>query len=79
MMVLSRAVGSVRRALLISDCFDECCITILLIKAVLETVSTTITLSELKLEITVLAVWILAAVSVPNWVVPFVLKVKFGH
>ena len=59
---LSRAVGRVRRNLFISDCFDKCCITILLIKTVLETVSRRIRLSELRLEITVLTVLILPAV-----------------
>ena len=52
--ILSRTVGSVRRALFISDCFDQCYITVLVIKAVLVTVSTTIfKLSELRLEIAV--------------------------
>ena len=54
-------MGSVRRALFISDCFDECCVTILLIKAVLESVlkkkkkkkKNIFKLSELRLEVAV--------------------------
>ena len=84
-MILSQAVRSVRRAFFISDCSEKCCVTILLIKAVLESFLTTIfKLSELRLEIGVcqelpyISVWITTNFLCQTGLFRL-LKVKFGH